>query len=286
MGHLVDHHRDLVHAEYALSEGGGTTTYLVGRPLYDIRVAEKGTCRFLLRARGVPGHGSVPRADSAIARVAEAVVRLAATPLPFRALPLLDPFFELLGNALRIPRSERTDREAFVRQISTIVPTLGPYLHAITHDTAVPTGLRAGQKINVIPSEAEAWIDGRFLPGQTAEDFLASIRRIVGDGVEIVPVDVYPPLEEQPRGPLYDAIVAVMGLHAPGVSVVPLLLSGATDAKHVARMGTRCLGFGPVRVPDDFPVEQLVHGHDERIPVDGYVWGGQVLYDIVRRFCA
>jgi acetylornithine deacetylase/succinyl-diaminopimelate desuccinylase-like protein len=50
------------------------------------------------------------------------------------------------------------------------------------------------------------------------------------------------------------------------------MLSGATDAKHVARLGTHCLGFGPVRIPEVFPAEQLVHGHDERIPVDGYLW--------------
>ena len=64
------------------------------------------------------------------------------------------------------------------------------------------------------------------------------------------------------------------------------MLSGATDAKHISRMGTRCLGFGPVRVPDDFPAEQLIHAHDERIPVDGYLWGLQVLYDVVTEFCA
>src|SRR5947209_3835073 len=89
MGHLVVHHPDLVRAEYALSEGGGTTTFLGGKPLYDIRTAEKGTYRFRLRARGCPGHGSVPRPDTAISRIAESVARRCSTPLPFRALPIL-----------------------------------------------------------------------------------------------------------------------------------------------------------------------------------------------------
>jgi acetylornithine deacetylase/succinyl-diaminopimelate desuccinylase-like protein len=285
MGYLVDHHPDLVRAEYGLSEGGGTTTFLGGKPLYDIRTAEKGTYRFVLRARGSPGHGSVPRPDTAVSRIAEAVSRLCSTPLPFRALSMLNPFFDAMGNALSLPRDRRALTEANVRFIAQTLPALGQYLHAITHDTAVPTGLRAGHKINVIPSTAETWVDGRYLPGQTVDGFLREVRQVIGHGYEIERVDSSPPLEEPPGGPLYDAILSAMRRYAPGVPVVPLLLSGATDAKHVARLGTHCLGFSPVRVPEDFPVEHLVHGHDERIPVDGYLWGLRVLEDIVRTFC-
>lgn len=286
MGYLVDRHPDLVRAEYGLSEGGGTTTFLGGKPLYDIRTAEKGTYRFTLRAYGSPGHGSVPRPDTAVSRIAQAVVKLATTSLPFRTMPMLWPFFEAIGEALNLPPSRRELNEANVHSIGQTLPALGQYLHAITHDTAVPTGLRAGHKINVIPSVGEAMVDGRYLPGQSADGFLDAVRRIIGQGYEIERLDSSPPLEERPGGPLYDAIVTVMGRFAPGAPVVPLLLSGATDAKHVSRMGTHCLGFGPIRVAEDFPVEQLVHGHDERIPVEGYVWGVHVLYEIVRTFCS
>ena len=132
---------------------------------------------------------------------------------------------------------------------------------------------------------AEASVDGRYLPGQTPEGFFQEIRQIIGDAFEIEAVDTSLPLEDQPGGPLYDTIVSVMQRHAPEAIVAPLMLSGATDAKHVARLGTHCLGFGPVRIPESFPAEQLVHGHDERIPVDGYLWGLQVLLDIVTEFC-
>lgn len=286
MGFLVDHHPELIRAEYGLSEGGGTTTFLGGKPLYDIRTAEKGTCRFTLRAYGSPGHGSVPRPDTAVSRVAQAVTKLATTALPYRSMPMLGPFFEAMGEALKLPAARRQLDEANVRYVGQTLPALGQYLHAITHDTAVPTGLRAGHKINVIPSVAEAMVDGRYLPGQTAEGFLEEVRRLIGSGYEIERLDNSPPLEEPPGGPLYDTIISVMRQFAPGAPIVPLLLSGATDAKHVARMGTHCLGFGPIRVPEDFPVEQLVHGHDERIPIEGYVWGVQVLFEIVSVFCS
>jgi len=190
-----------------------------------------------------------------------------------------------MGESLQLPANRRGVDEDTVRLVQRTLPALGQYLHAITHDTAVPTGLRAGHKINVIPSTAEASVDGRYLPDQTSEGFLAEVRRVVGKEYEIESVDISAPLEEQPGSPLYNTIVSVLDKHAPGVSIVPLLLSGATDAKHVARLGTPCLGFGPVQVSEDFPVEQLVHGHDERIPVAGYLWGLRVLYDVVSTFC-
>lgn len=286
IGFLVRQHPDLIRAEYALSEGGGTTMYLAGRPVYDIRTAEKGTSRFRIRATGTPGHGSIPRPDTPITRVAAAVQKLARTPLPFRATPTVARYFGLMAEMLGLPPEMHRLTETNLQRMLDVLPEdLGLYLHAITHDTAVPTGLRAGHKINVIPGEAEALVDGRYLPGQTADGYFREIRQVIGGGVEIEPIDSSAPLEDPPGGPLYDTIVAVMDRAAPGAVVVPSMLSGATDAKHVARLGTKCLGFSPLHVPHGFPVEHLVHGHDERIPVEGYVWGVGVLHDIVRDFC-
>ncbi len=286
IGFLVEHHPELIRAAYALSEGGGTTMYLAGRPVYDVRTAEKGTSRFLLRATATPGHGSIPRPDTAVTRIAGAVQKLATTSMPFRPTATASRYFQAMTGILGLPRDMRSLTEPNLRKMRDVLPAeLGLYLEAITHDTAVPTGLRAGHKINVIPSEAEAWVDGRYLPGQTAEGYFQEIRRIVGERVEIEPLDVSQPLEDPPDSPLYDVITSVIERATPGARVVPSMLSGATDAKHVAKLGTRCLGFSPLHIPHGFPLEHLVHGHDERIPVAGYIWGVNVLCEIVREFC-
>jgi acetylornithine deacetylase/succinyl-diaminopimelate desuccinylase-like protein len=286
MGYLVDHHPDLIRAEYGLSEGGGTTMYVAGREFYDVRTAEKGTCRFVLRASGQSGHGSIPRPDTAVERLSRGVLALSTSRLPFRPTPTAAHFFEGVCEALGFPGEVcRLTEHNLERVVGHLPVDLRQFLLAITRDTAVPTGLRAGQKINVIPSDAEARVDGRFLPGQTAEGFLHEVQHVLGQGYEIEPFDVTAPLEDPPGDPLYRSVVEVMGRHAPQAGILPTMLSGATDAKHVARLGTRCLGFGPLRVPPGFPSDSLVHGHDERIPIDGYVWGVQVLHDIVREFC-
>jgi acetylornithine deacetylase/succinyl-diaminopimelate desuccinylase-like protein len=287
MGFLVDERPDLVRAEYGLSEGGGTTMYVGGRPLYDVRTAEKGTYRFHLRARGEPGHGSIPRPETAVSKLAATVDRLARTTLPLRPTPSFESFFAVLCDMLSLPEPQRRPTEENLKRVYGMVPAaLADYLRAISHDTVVPTGLRAGKKINVIPSEAEAAVDGRYLPGQDESGFLAEIREIVGPDLEIEPVNRSLPLEDPPESDLYETIKKVLQRHAPQARLTPIMLSGATDAKHVSRLGTRCLGFAPVKIGDSFPADQLVHGHDERIPVDGYLWGLNVLYDVVTQFCA
>jgi|SRR5579875_2600952 len=287
IGYLVDHVPDLIRAEYALSEGGGTTMYVAGQAFYDIRTGEKGTCRFRLRATGRPGHGSVPRPETAVARIAQAVTVLAGTQLPFHPTVTASQFFSTVAAALGLPPNTRRLTAQNLERVVQILPSeFGYYLQAITHNTATPTGLRAGSRINVIPGEAEAWIDGRYLPGQTPDSFLDEVRHIIGSGFEIERVDLSPAIEDPAGGSLYDTIVSVMRRYAPHATVIPALMSGATDAKHVTRLGATCLGFGPLRVPETFPAEHLVHGHDERIPIDGYLWGIQVLHDIVCRFCA
>src|SRR4029077_10769348 len=110
--------------------------------------------------------------------------------------PTLATFWEQIGELTGAPPELRPFTEDTVRAASEgLPPGFARYLWAITHDTAVPTGLRAGEKINVIPSEAVAWVDGGFLPGHSVEGFLNEVRAVIGDGYEIEPSDVTPPLE-------------------------------------------------------------------------------------------
>jgi acetylornithine deacetylase/succinyl-diaminopimelate desuccinylase-like protein len=145
--------------------------------------------------------------------------------------------------------------------------------------------LRAGGKTNVIPGYAEAWVDGRSLPGQTAQDLVREIKDVIGHDFEIDVERDMPPVEIDPQSPLWDVMVAGIKKHDPEGVPVPYLMPGFTDAKSWSRLGTRCYGFVPVRFPDDgTKFADLFHGHDERVPVEGVQWGTRVLYDVVRAF--
>ena len=156
-------------------------------------------------------------------------------------------------------------------------------LRAIIRNSVSATMLRAGAQINAIPSQAEASLDGRILPGWTPEMFREELLQIFGDDVEIEFVAPSEPLEADPEGPMLDTIKAVLAERDPDAAVVPVMLTGATDAKHVSKLGTRVYGFAPglFSGPDE---GKGVHGHDERILVESLRWGVRTLYEVVERF--
>jgi len=287
---LVDHHPDLVRAEYALGEAGAFTVHVGGAAIYPIQIAEKGAVWIRMRTHGSAGHGSMPRENNAVVALARAVARLGERPLPqhrtagvtryLSALADTQPFpLSLLLRQLRVP--------AIARYVLGRLPDRGMAgaIAAALSNTAVPTMLAAGASINVIPGMAEVHLDGRILPQQTAADLVAELRAVVGEDVEIEVLSSVPPCESGIDTPLWDVLVRTLLRHEPAARPVPSLAPGATDAKNWSRLGTQCYGFMPTRFPNDgVTFVELFHGHNERIPVEGLRWGVNVLYDAVREF--
>jgi len=287
---LVDNHPDWVRAEYAVGEAGGFTLHLGGRVIYPVQVAEKGAVWMTLRAQGTPGHGSMPRDDNAVVRVAEAVARLGRARPRHRLSQAAAAYLDALAATQRFPRSvllRQLKNPALAPWVLKLVPdrSAARAIGAVLSNTVAPTVLRAGSKTNVIPGEAEAEVDGRTVPGQTAADLVAEVRALVGEHIEVRVDRDMPPVETPARSPLLDAIRETLAVHHPGSVVVPTMIPGFTDAKQWSRLGARCYGFCPVRFPADGPrFGDLFHGHDERIPIEGLRWGVNALHDLVVRF--
>jgi acetylornithine deacetylase/succinyl-diaminopimelate desuccinylase-like protein len=292
-GWVVDNQPELIEAEYALNEGGGNVRVVNGVSYYQVQTAEKGIHRFALRMKGRPGHGSIPHDDNAIVKLAEKLSRLRDRRLPFhmsetarayitgiaagQAEPVRGQFLALLDS---------THCDAAIAALN-VEESYKRQLHATLRNTVSPTILSAGTQINVIPSLAEAKLDGRIVPGQTRESFTRELREVFGDDVEIEffrPPSEKPVPEAPPRGPLWETIEQVLAERAPAARVVPKMLTGATDATHVARMGTTIYGFCPELYvgPEE---SSRIHGHDERTTVESMRWGVRTLYEVVERFC-
>jgi acetylornithine deacetylase/succinyl-diaminopimelate desuccinylase-like protein len=158
-------------------------------------------------------------------------------------------------------------------------------LSAALHNTATPTILKAGSRINVIPAEAECQVDCRILPGTTLESLEQELRAVIGNDIEIEFAPFSPALESDPGSPLFEAIRQVIAEHEPGARVIPGLITGGTDAKHVARLGIQVHGFVPMRYEGP-SMTGLAHSHNERVSVANLEFGTRVLYDVVTRFCA
>jgi acetylornithine deacetylase/succinyl-diaminopimelate desuccinylase-like protein len=286
---LCENHADLVRSEFAVGEVGGFNIQVAGKSFFTVQVAEKGVCWVRARATGDPGHGSMPREDSAVVRLSEAIARLGKQGLPHHSSEPVQGFFGALASHLPAPM------RPLIRMLGT--PTFGPALlkllpdpsvrrafRALLGNTASPTVLRAGNKTNVIPSFAEAEIDGRILPGQTEDDFMRELREVLGADIELEVMHSLPPIVTEPKeSSLYSLIHEVMAERAPDAPLVPFTLQGFTDAKAFTSIGARWYGFSPVKLPPTMRFADMFHGHNERIPVDGLAWGTETLMEVVRR---
>ncbi|WP_329110041.1 M20/M25/M40 family metallo-hydrolase [Micromonospora sp. NBC_01699] len=275
---LVDQHRELFDGcTEAIGEVGGFS-YTVNSDLrlYLIQTAEKGLDWMRLHAKGRPGHGSMVHDDNAVTALAEAVARVGRHRFPLVLTPTVRTFLEQVSDLLGI-EFDPADPELAIAKLGPIANIVG----ATVRNTANPTRLDAGYKDNVIPGRASASIDCRSLPGQS-ELLLEQLRQVIGPDIEVEYTHRQSAVETSFDGDLVQAMSAALRAEDPGARPVPYMLSAGTDAKAFHRLGIRCFGFAPLRLPADLNFSALFHGIDERVPVDGLQFGVRVLDRFLR----
>ena len=270
-GPLVDRRPDLLEGcREAVGEVGGFSTTVRGRRLYLIEAAEKGMAWMRMTAKGNAGHGSMVHPDNAVTSLAAAVARIGQHEWPVRLTPtmqvLLAAVAELAGT-----EAGPDNAEELIEEFGSATRMLG----AVIRNTVNPTMLEAGYKVNVVPGEATAHLDGRFLPGYE-DEFLATLAELAGPDVQIEHLTKMDGLETPYDGLLAEAMTGSILEEDPDAVVAPYLMSGGTDAKHWERLGIRSFGFAPLRLPADLDFTALFHGVDERVPVDALEFGARV----------
>lgn len=286
---MVANHADKVRAEYSLSEMGGFSTEIDGKRFYLVQVAEKGVCWLKITTRGEPGHGSMPDRDSALLKAAAIAERLGRKGLKQKNVPAVVKFVELMAANLKFPKNvvfKLLLNPAFSPIIlDKVMPDKGSAqaFAAMLRNTANPTIIHAGDKTNVIPSEATLEIDGRLLPGTTTDEFLMEVRQAIGPEPEIEVMRELTPTEAPADDPIFTLFTQAITRLDPGAVVVPNLVTGFTDATHWKKLGMKCYGFSPLKLPPDMAFKSLFHGHDERIPLAGYRFGLEALFEVVCR---
>lgn len=265
---LVEHHPDLFEGcTEAIGEVGGFSTEIGGKRLYLIESGEKGIAWMRLRARGTAGHGSMRNDDNAVTHLAQALLSLGEHQWPAEPGPSM--------NLLLAKVRELTGAEGSADEL---LAHFGPAIRMIgagMRNTTNATMLEAGYKHNVIPGEAIAYVDGRYLPGH-ADTFVPTIQGLIGDHVTVEPHISDTALEYAFEGDLVDAMTVALHSQDPDAHIAPFLMSGGTDAKAWHKLGITSFGFTPLRLPSDLDFTALFHGVDERVPVDALEFGSRV----------
>jgi acetylornithine deacetylase/succinyl-diaminopimelate desuccinylase-like protein len=224
-----------------------------------------------LTATGTAGHGSMIHTDNAVTTLAEALARIGRHQWPTQLPDSTRAFLERAAQALGVEFDPR-DPASIIGKLGGMSKMIG----ATTQHTANPTGLKAGYKVNVIPQTANSELDGRFLPGRE-DEFFEQLDRLLGTAVsrEFIHHDIA--LETTPDGHLWDAMSAALTAEDQEAIVAPYCLSAGTDAKWFSKLGIRCFGFSPLRLPAELDFSGMFHGVDERVPVTGLQFGVRVL---------
>ncbi|NED97576.1 M20/M25/M40 family metallo-hydrolase [Phytoactinopolyspora alkaliphila] len=269
----VDHHAHLFDGvTEAIGEVGGfSLTVRDDLRLYLIETAQKGIAWMRLTVDGRAGHGSMLSSENAVTELSEAVARLGRHPWPVRMTPAVRAFLDAASEAYGVELDPENPE-----QLLSVLGGIGKIIGATVRNTTNPTMLKAGYKHNVIPGRAEAYVDGRFLPGYEAE-FEATLDEVLGPKVKRENLVHDIAVETEFHGNLVDAMSAALVAEDPAARTVPYSLSGGTDAKAFSTLGIRCFGFAPLRLPPELDFAGMFHGVDERVPTDSLRFGARVL---------
>jgi acetylornithine deacetylase/succinyl-diaminopimelate desuccinylase-like protein len=284
---LCSEHPDKVRSDYVLNEGGGVSFELDGRRFYTLCVGEKGPCRFLMRARGVAGHASVPGlGDNALLKLAPALERLREQP-PLEPTPEGVAFLTALSGE-EIDPHDREALEAAVERLREAAPEITAYLaEPMLRVTLVPTEASASSKENVIPSRAEVLVDCRVPPGMGRSEALEQARAVLGEtgeGLEFEFTQMVVGNRSPADSPLARAIEEWLAEADPAATLVPIVMAGFSDSHWFRRAFDSAVvyGFCPQREMALAEAMPLVHGADERAAVADIDLAARFYLDIVQ----
>lgn len=273
---LVEQHRDLIDAEFALNGdgGGGNLDEATGTPrIYYVQGAEKAYASFDLTTRNPGGHSSEPHADNAIYELADALKSVQAYQFPvmwndwtigsFNASAAVTP--GELGEAMARFAASPGDPAA------AAVLAKDPHYVGRTRTTCVATMLRGGHADNALPQSATATVNCRIFPGTSVEDVHATLQQVVGDKVEVKTLGTPRSSGPSPlRKDVLDAVAKAVHADHPGVPLVPDMAPYATDGAVYRGAGIPTYGVNSMFMKDS---DDFSHGLNERIPVAGFYAG-------------
>jgi len=269
---MVNQHFDEIDSEFALTEGGGATIENGRVSVVEIETTEKVPRRARLVATGTSGHGSVPRLDNPLIHLSDAIARIGAWQTPMRLNETTRLYFEKLASVSPPENAARYRAlldPAKAQGVQTYLAEHEPQRYSMLRTSIVPTLLKAGVGPNVIPSEAEATFDIRALPDEDMPKLFAEMTRIIGDSaVTVVPITA----NLRPVGPpsrldseMYAALERASKRLYPGATVLPVMMTGATDMAQLRAKGVQAYGIGPPASESD-TINYGAHSDVERLP--------------------
>lgn len=282
---LVDNHRELIDAEFALNGdgGGGVLDEATGKArIYYLQGAEKTSATYAITAHNPGGHSSEPRVENAIYDLADALKALQAFRFPVQSNEWTLASLAAAGAATPGPLGDAMKRfvdDPADKAAADVLATEPSYVGR-TRTTCIATMLKGGHAENALPQSATATVNCRIFPGTTVEAVEVELQRVVGNKVDVQiaarTLDaVASPLREDIQSAVADAVHA----NHPGTPIVPDQASYYTDGTIFRAAGIPTYGVSSNFLKDS---DSFAHGLDERLPVDAFYNGLEHWYVLIQ----
>ena len=251
-----------------------------------IATAEKGVCRVKLKRSGPPGHGSVPHGENALEKLVQGLSRLLEKENPVIITPLIAEYFKQLGSSWKFlkPYLQDGKPETLVEILTQEGMLNIPQMAAVLKNTISLNLMHAGNKVNVIPSAAEADLDVRLLPGTDPKSVIAEIKKHLADeDIQVESGGTFRATESSMDTEDFAIIKEAHLAHFPDALAVASLLFGASDSRFFRKKGIPCYGVCPILLS----LEEIdkIHGLDERISEENMIRGTEIFIEMVRKLC-
>lgn len=286
----IGKHWDKIAAGFAINEGGrvmvkGGKVQYVG-----IQASEKIPVDVEVIATGPSGHGSQPRKDNPVVHLAAAVAKIGTYQAPAKPNTITRRYFEQLAKIEDEETSKwmrALEQPERAEHAARVLSDASPMWSSMLRDSIAPTILRAGIRSNVVPSEARATLNIRLLPGESINDLVAELRKLVNDPqvrFEVAQASRQPAPPSSIEGDLYKSIERAGPQAFPGAIVLPFLSTGATDSAQLRLHNVQSYGLLPFPLTEED--DRRMHADDERIPLDAFRKGIDFLCRVVMDFAA
>ena len=285
--YLVENHAENFKGiRYALGEFGGFTFHIGGKKFCPIQVAEKQVCWVQATVKGPGGHGSLPMRGGAMARLAHMLRQLDRCRLPTHITPIAHQMIDTVASSLSFPSSlilRLLLNPGLTDRISGLLGSKVGMFEPLLHNTVNATMVQGGLQINVIPSEIVVHLDGRLLPGFGTQEFIAELRRFIGNEPELEVIRYDPGFAEPDMG-LFNTLADIIRESDAEAIPMPMLLAAVTDGRFFSQLGIQTYGFTPMNLPVGFNFSQVIHAADERIPVEALSFGAEAIYKVLQHY--
>jgi acetylornithine deacetylase/succinyl-diaminopimelate desuccinylase-like protein len=288
MDYLLQEHPQIFEGvRYAIGEFGGFPLYVFGHKFYRIGVSQKQYAHLRLRMQAPGGHGSLPARDTIMAKLGRALIKLDQARMPYHKTPLAERIINLMSQALPEEAGKTLigllDPESFEDSLAAIGPGRERF-ESLFRDTANPTIVSSGGKFNVIPSEAWVEVDARILPGRRTEDLVSELSSLLGSEVSIEILASGPETKAEVDYGLFDTLDGILSDLDPGGIPIPYLFNESPDGRLLEAQGMQNYGFLPMNLPPEIDLPSLIHGENERVPLEAITFGARALYQLLKRY--